>query len=179
MNKVTFVKVIVKAYFVTALVFSFSHFITAASKVGLYGVGAYSMPIAIDGLALVGMIMRSRDFDDATNRIGLWMQMICGTASLAVNVFAGNTRGESVQGATWVLLYIVLESLVGKIRSRAAAVVAQTSAFLAECRHPRTCSTVEQCTRKAETAAKSARTRARKARQRKAQVRALEELVNV
>jgi len=189
MRKVTAVKAIVKLYFVTALSFSFTHFIHAAEKVGLHGLGAWSMPFAVDGLAVVGMVMRSKDFDDNTNKIGLWLQMVCGSLSLAVNIFAGNTVGESIQGATWVALYVLMESVAGKIKSRkstedaqaiadAEATIAAASAWLTACTHPTTCTSEAQCQSKTAASVKRSKTMARKARQSKAQAAALATLVN-
>jgi len=189
MRKVTFVKAIVKLYFITALGFSFDHFIHAAEKVGLHGIGAVSMPFAIDGLAVVGMVLRSKDFDNTTNKIGLWLQMICGTLSLAVNIYAGNTIGESIQGAVWVVLYVTLESVSGKIKSRKAvedadaiaqaeAAIAAASAWLSVCTHPTTCTSEAQCQSKTSAAVKRSKTMARKARLVKTQNAALASLVS-
>lgn len=183
MRKVSLVKAIVKTYFIAALAFSFTHFIDAAHKVGLNGWGAGSMPFAVDGLAVVGMVMRSKEFDDTTNKIGLWMQMVCGSLSLGVNIYAGNTLGESIQGATWVMMYVLLESVAGKIKSRrdtdAEAAVADAEAaiaWLAACGHPKTCESAAQCSRKTAATTKAAKTRRTKARKVAAQNRVLAEI---
>lgn len=192
-RKVSFVRLIVKAYFVTALAISFSHFIHAFNKLGLYGFGAVSMPIAIDGLAVVGMILQGKDFSKATNKIGKWMQLICGTISLSVNIFSGwGAAGAIIQGITWVTIYMVLEVVVGKIQpasidteaanaaavAEAEAIAAAASAWLANCTHPTTCTTPEQCATKIAAADKRRKTTKAKARKANAEKRMLESMVN-
>ena len=192
-KKVRFVKLVVKAYFLTALGISFSHFIHAFNKLGLYGFGAVSMPIAIDGLAIVGMVLQSDDFSVKTNKIGKWMQLICGTLSLSVNIFSGwGAPGAVIQGVTWVSIYMILEVVVGKIKPRsadteeadaaaaaqAAEALAAANAWRAGCSHPKSCATEAQCSTKKAAKAKAAKTRARAARKSKIQAEALQSLLD-
>jgi hypothetical protein len=192
-KKVRFVKLVVKAYFITALGISFSHFIHAFNKLGLYGFSAATMPIAIDGLAVVGMVLQSDDFSVKTNKIGRWMQLICGTLSLSVNIFSGwGSPGAVIQGVTWVTIYMALEVIVTKIQPRsadhaaanaeaaaqAAAALAAANAWKANCSHPTQCASEAQCSTKKAARAKAQKTINAKARNRKAQEKALQSLLD-
>jgi len=194
MFKYRLVKTIAMSYFLTALAFSFTHFIGAGQKVGLTGIGAASMPVLVDGLALVGMVLRSKYFDDYTNKIGLRMQLVCGTLSLAVNIYAGHTIGERIQGAAWVTAYLYLESVVSKIKTRAATLAARNAdneadalrqaqaaldaanAWMSACNHPTSCGSADQCSKKSAATAKAAKTRTAKARKLAQQNKVLAEI---
>ena len=189
-------KLISKGYLVGALGISFSHFIHAFNKLGLYGFDAVTMPIAVDGLALFGVLLQTtgpKGFSKRTNTIGRWLQLVCGSLSLMVNIFSGwGSPGAMIQGATWVIIYMMMELIVSRIKpssadtneaAEAAAAAAQAiidaaSAFLATCNHPTTCKSADQCTAKKAAAQKRNKTVARKARQAKAEQKVLESMMN-
>lgn len=182
-------KVISKGYLVGALGISFSHFIHAFNKLGLYGAGAVSMPIAIDGLALFGVLLQHKSFAQETRTVGRWLQMVCGSLSLAVNIFSGwGSPGAVIQGATWVIIYMMMELIVSKIKpasadtkaaadkaeAEAQAILDAAYAFRTSCTHPTACVTAEQCTTKVAASAKRAKTVKRNARKVATEKRVLE-----
>lgn len=185
-------KVISKGYLLGALSISFSHFIHAFNKLGLEGFGAVSMPFAVDGLALFGVLLQHKSFSQDTRKIGRWLQMICGSLSLAVNVYSGwGSAGAVIQGATWVVIYMMMELIVSKIRlasadaaaadaaaiAEAEAIAAAASAWLTACSHPTTCTTPEQCATKTAAADKRRKTAKRNARKAAAEKRVLENMI--
>lgn len=115
------VATIVRLYMIGALAISFDHIITAAGMLGLHGWQAYTVPFAIDGFAVLGMIGRSARFAESTQRTGLKLQAAAGTLSLAANIYAGHTRGEQIYGALIVTAFIVAEWYAGKLRPAPAA----------------------------------------------------------
>lgn len=178
-------RVISKGYLIGALAISFSHFIHAFNKLGLQGFGAVSMPIAVDGLAIFGVLLQHKSFAQETRTIGRWLQLVCGSLSLAVNVYSGwGSAGAVIQGATWVIIYMMMELIVAKIKPASADVAAANAAAIAEaeaiaiaanawlsaCTHPTTCTTAQQCASKT----KTQKTRAGNTRKAKAEKRVLE-----
>lgn len=117
MNKVKIVQAIVKLYFVGALAGSFVHIISAAEKLGLSGWEAWSTPFMIDGLALIGMVLRSEDFSTATRKLGFRVQLIMGAFSLVANVYAAKSVGGVIYGIMIVALYIAAEWITDRIES--------------------------------------------------------------
>lgn len=117
MNKVKIVQTIVKLYFVGALAGSFVHIISAAEKLGLSGWEAWSTPFMIDGLALIGMVMRLNDFSIATRTLGFRVQMVMGALSLVANVYAAKNIGGVIYGVLIVALYIASEGISERMES--------------------------------------------------------------
>lgn len=111
MTKTTITKAIVKGYFVAALAASFTHLIAAAHKGGLEGWEAWSVPFMIDGIAILGLIMRGTEFDTRTRKIGFRVQCGAGFLSLLGNVFAAHNIGGAVYGVGVVALFILAEWL--------------------------------------------------------------------
>jgi hypothetical protein len=118
MSKFSLVKVIVKLYFIGALAVSFTHIIEASHKLDLHGWQSWTTPFAIDGIAVIGMVMRSEAFSSATRRLGFRVQITAGILSLACNVFAGDTLGERIYGVLIVALFVFSEWLSDRIESR-------------------------------------------------------------
>lgn len=179
-KKVKTVRAIARTYFGGALVGSFIHIVTAAEKLGGHGVEAYATPFMIDGLAVIGMVMRSPDFSERTNKIGFRVQCVMGALSLAMNVYAAHSLFGVLFGVAIVGMFVFAEWLTDQIEGRGAdalreaeATVNAASAFLANCSHPTTCTTAAKCASKT----KASKTRTRKARQLKAQNRALQSLM--
>jgi hypothetical protein len=115
LNKVQAVRGITKLYFVAALAGSFTHIITAAHKTGLVGWEAWSTPFMIDGLAVIGMVMRSEAFSQTTRRTGLRVQAVMGLVSLVANVYAASTVGGVLYGVAVVALFLAAEWLTGQL----------------------------------------------------------------
>jgi len=117
-KKVRIVKTIVKAYFVGALAGSFAHIVTAAEKLGGQGVEALAAPFMIDGLAIIGMVMRSDDFSKRTNKIGFILQCVMGAFSLTMNVIAANSLYGVLFGVALVSCFVLAEWLKDQIEGR-------------------------------------------------------------
>lgn len=137
MNKVTAIKLIVRIYFFAAIAGSFTHIIDAAAKTGLTGWEQYATPFMIDGLAIIGLIMRGDEFSRRTRKLGLTTQIIMGTFSLIANVYAAKTIGGVMFGVAIVALFLAAEYLSDNIESvtvdqAAAAAAAQAAAEAAE-----------------------------------------------
>ncbi len=147
MNKVSAVKVIAKAYFFGAIAISFIHLVEAARKGGLNGYESYTVPFMIDGIAIIGLIMRGKEFSMATRKTGFKVQVGAGALSLAGNVFAAHNLGGAVYGIGIVLLFLMAEWLSDNIKSADVDRVA------------------EQATKRQAAAQKAAATRKRNARQ--------------
>lgn len=169
------VQAIVKIYFVAAVAGSFTHIIESASKLGLTGWEMWSTPFMIDGLAIIGMVMRSEQFSRDTQRSGLRTQIGAGVISLAANVYAASTIGGYIFGVGIVVLFLVAESLSNKIESAeadaardAAAKAAALAAALADKR--------SAASRKAAETKK--RNAAAKAKRRKQETKILEEMIS-
>lgn len=96
-------------YMPGALAISFGHILDAGHMLGLTGWQAWTAPFFIDGFALIGMVMRGRNFDPATRRFGLQLQAVAGLGSLAANIAAGHTIGERIYGALVVAGLVVAE----------------------------------------------------------------------
>jgi len=116
-NKVKIVQAIVKLYFIGALAGSFVHIISAAEKLGLSGWESWSTPFMIDGLALIGMVLRSEDFSEATRKLGFRVQMVMGAFSLVANVYAAKSIGGVIYGVMIVALYIAAEWITDRVES--------------------------------------------------------------
>jgi hypothetical protein len=112
---------IVRLYMLGALTISSGHIITATGLLGLHGWQATTVPFAVDGFAVLGMIGRSARFADSTQRTGLRLQAVAGLLSLACNVYAGRTLGERLYGALIVTAFVVAEWYAGKLRPAPAA----------------------------------------------------------
>lgn len=117
MNKVQIIKYITKAYFFAAMAASFTHLITAAEKAGLQGWEMWSVPFMIDGIAIIGLIMRGTEFSNATRKIGFRVQIGAGVLSLLGNVYAATNLGGAVYGVAVVALFILAEWLSDRIQS--------------------------------------------------------------
>lgn len=118
MSKVRTIHLITFLYFLGALGFSFMHLVHAGHKLDLATSEAYSLPFFIDGLALIGIVLRSgSEFSKATRKLGLKVQITMGTISLAGNVFAAHNIGGMIYGVMIVTLYIFAEWLTGKVES--------------------------------------------------------------
>lgn len=116
------IKIIVRLYFLGALAVSFCHIIESSHKVGLTGWQAITTPFAIDGIAVIGMVMRSESFSKATRKLGFRVQVTAGLLSLVCNVFAGSTAGERIYGVMIVALFVFSEWLSDRLESAAVDV---------------------------------------------------------
>lgn len=159
MDRVKVIRGIVKMYFVAAIAGSFTHIIEAAFKIGLTGWEAWSTPFMIDGLAIVGMTMRSNTFSRVTRKLGLRVQGTMGVLSLTANVYAARNIGGVIYGVAIVTLFLAAEWLAGHLEG-------------AEVDQAR-----ELQEKRSQAAQKAAATRKRNATKRKRETKVLEDML--
>jgi hypothetical protein len=116
MNKVAIVRNISRGYFFLALAVSFLHLIHAAHKGGLDW-EAWLVPFMVDGIAVMGVVLRGEEFAKRTRKIGFRTQVVAGTLSLAGNVYAAHNAGGVVLGTAVVVLFVFAEWLTDQIES--------------------------------------------------------------
>lgn len=131
MTKVNIVKAIVKLYFLGALTGSFIHLVAAAHKGGLT-YEAYAVPFMVDGIAIIGMVMRGEEFSKRTRKIGFRTQLVAGMLSLAGNMYAAHNIAGMAFGAGIVILYIAAEKLSDVIESAEVDVIAEAERIARE-----------------------------------------------
>lgn len=177
MNKVSIIKLIVRLYFAGAIAGSFAHIITAAGKLGGHGIEAYAVPFMIDGVAIIGMVMRSADFCKRTNRIGFRVQCVMGAFSLAMNVYAARNLFGVLFGIAIVALFVFSEWLSDQIDP--ASVDSREADAQAIAAAEQAVRDAEQAiaAKKAAAVAKGQATRRRNARVKAQQAKALEALI--
>lgn len=129
MNKVSIAKLISRGYFLLALVVSFLHLVHAGFKGGLTW-ESYLIPFMVDGIAVMGVMLRGEEFAKRTRKIGFRTQIAAGMLSLAGNLFAAHNAGGMVLGAAVVVLFVFAEWLTDQIES-AEAEAAREAAELA------------------------------------------------
>jgi len=195
-RKVKVVRAIVKLYFLGALTGSFIHIVTASHKLGGEGIEAWATPFMIDGVAIIGMIMRSHDFSDRSNRIGFRVQCVMGAFSLTMNVYAAHSLFGVLFGIAIVALFVFVEWLHDQIEARetanavaeaeeakriadeAQAIADAANAWITACTHPTKCDSAEQCAKKTVAATKRSRTVASKKRKAAAEAKVLAGMLN-
>jgi hypothetical protein len=125
---VTAVATLVMVY---ALFVSADHISHVAHLIGLTGYQASTFFVLIDIPALVGKALRLKYFATSTRRTGLRLMIASGTLSLLCNVASGwfgGGAGPAAHGAFVVLMFLVLENVVTKIKPAAAVTRAKNAA---------------------------------------------------
>lgn len=110
-----------KAYFFGAMAISAIHTVHSFEKMGLDTGEQYLTPLAIDGVAFFALGLQSKKYDDRTNRIGLRLQIGAGLAQLTANIFAASSLGGLVLGILVVGIYLLMEIITPKIKTRVQA----------------------------------------------------------
>jgi hypothetical protein len=128
MNQVSIVKGIVRGYFAGALALSATHTIHSFEKLGLDTGEQYVTPLAIDGIAILGLIMRGEKWSTDTRKIGLRIQIGAGALQLAANVYAASSTGGMILGVLVVALYLLAEWLSGRMVTRDSELAAEALA---------------------------------------------------
>lgn len=111
---------VVKGYFFGALGVSAMHVVESFEKLGLNDGEQYLTPFAIDGIAVLGLVLRSTKWSTHTRKMGLRLQLGAGTLSLAANVYAGSSLGGRIFGVLTVALFLVAEAVKGRMETRAS-----------------------------------------------------------
>lgn len=149
-----------KGYFFGAMALSAIHTVHSFEKLGLDTGEQWVTPLAIDGLAFFALGLQSKRYADSTNKIGLRLQIGAGIAQLAANVFAASSIGGMVLGIIVVGIYLLMEAIGPRIKTRAEQEAAEAAIKATQ-----------------EREAKNAAARSRRATK-KAEVQALENLLN-
>jgi hypothetical protein len=153
----TAVTVIATLIMVYALYVSRDHITHVALLIGLGGYQASTLFVLIDLPALVGKAMQLRYFAAATRRSGKRLMWMSGSLSFAFNVTSGwfgGGVGPAAYGAFVVVMFLVMENAITKIKPAAAVTKARNAA---------NDETPAQPTKRQVAARKAAATRARNA----------------
>jgi len=113
--------IVVYTFMVAAAAISAFDIVHLAEKYGVPAPISYTAPLFIDGLAWLGKIGRSKDFEESTRSAGLKLMAFGGLLSLAANVTVGETVGLKVYGALVVTGFIVAEWYSAKLEAKTAA----------------------------------------------------------
>jgi hypothetical protein len=107
------------------------HITHIAHWIGLGGYQAATLFILIDLPAVIGRVLQTRYFANSTKRVGRRLTYSSGALSLACNVGSGiitGSPGVAGYGAFIVVMFMVLESVVTKIKPAAAVTRAKNAA---------------------------------------------------
>lgn len=117
------VTIVAGAIMVYALYVSRDHITHVARLIGLTGYQAETLFVLIDIPALVGKTLRTKYFAASTRRTGLRLMIASGTLSLVCNVASGwfgGGIGPAGYGVFVVMMFLVMENVVTKIKPAAA-----------------------------------------------------------
>ena len=121
---------------VTALIMAYALFVSrdhityVAHLIHLTGYQASTLFVFIDLPALIGKVLQLKYFAVSTHKIGRKLMVATGTLSLVCNVvagFFGGGYGPAGYGAFIVVMFVVLESVIVKIRPAAAVTRAKNA----------------------------------------------------
>lgn len=124
---VTTAVTLVMAY---ALFVSREHITHVAHAIGVPGWQAETAFILVDLPALIGRVLQMKYFAPTTQRTGRRLTYLSGTLSLACNVGSGvilGKPGAAAWGAFVVMMFVILEGVIAKIKP-AAKVTRQRNA---------------------------------------------------
>lgn len=124
---VTIVSGLIMVY---ALIVSADHISHVAHLIGLIGYQAATLFVLIDLPALVGKVLRLKYFAASTRRTGLKLMVASGILSLLCNVSSGlfeGGLGPAGYGAFVVVMFLVMENVVTKIKPAASVARAKNA----------------------------------------------------
>lgn len=122
---------------VTALIMAYALFVSrdhityVAFLIGLTGYQANTLFVFIDLPALIGKVLQLKYFAVSTKRMGRNLMIATGTLSLVCNVVAGlfgGGYGPAGYGAFIVMMFVILEAVIVKIKPAAAVTRAKNAA---------------------------------------------------
>jgi hypothetical protein len=105
----TTINVVIWMFLIAAALLSSTHIVQTGQRLGL-GWEAWTLPMFVDGIALVGKVSMLKRFSRAFRRSGFRLLMLGGTLSLACNVYAGENLGQRIFGVLVVAGFMLLES---------------------------------------------------------------------
>lgn len=127
----TAVIIVVSLVMFYALFVSREHITEVATWLGVPGWQAQTAFILVDLPALVGKVLQTKYFSHSTRKVGTRLTYFSGALSLICNVGAGiihHSYGAAGWGAFVVVMFLVLESVVVKIKPAAAVTRAKNAA---------------------------------------------------
>lgn len=123
--------VVISLVMIYALFVSREHITEVAHWLGVPGWQAETAFILVDLPALVGKVLQLKYFSHSTRKVGTKLTYLSGAISLACNIGAGvilGSFGAAGWGAFVVVMFLVLESVVVKIKPAAAVTRAKNAA---------------------------------------------------
>lgn len=119
-NMLTVIRMVVWAFLAATAVISSTHIVDSGLRLGL-GWESWTLPMFIDGIALVGKLSMLPRFSPAFRKSGFRLLMVGGVLSLAANIYAGHNLGQRVFGVIVVVGFMLLESHAAKADRTAIA----------------------------------------------------------
>jgi len=122
---------VVSMIMVLALYVSKDHITDVAHRIGLVGYQAETLFVLIDVVALIGKVLQLKYFAASTRKVGKRLMIAAGVISLTCNVASGwlsGGYGPAGYGVFVVVLFLVLESVVLKIKPAASVTRAKNAA---------------------------------------------------
>lgn len=107
-------KLITRLFMIGTAAVSFTHIVTVGERMGL-GWEAWTVPFLVDGIAVLGLVGRSRRFAPATRTAGLVLVTTGGALSLTCNVMAGHNLGTKLYGVLIVGGFMLTEWYSAKL----------------------------------------------------------------
>jgi uncharacterized membrane protein len=125
------VTAVVSLIMVLALYVSRDHITDVAYRIGLTGYQAETLFALVDVVALIGKVLQLKYFAASTRKVGRRLMIGAGIASLVCNVASGwlsGGYGPAGYGVFVVVLFLVLENVLTKIKPAAAVTRAKNAA---------------------------------------------------
>lgn len=122
---------VVTLLMVYALFVSRDHITDVGYRIGLHGYQAESLFVLVDVVALIGKALMLKYFSPATRNMGRNLMITSGLLSLVCNVASGwlsGGYGTAGYGVFIVVMFLVLENVVTKIKPSAAVTRAKNAA---------------------------------------------------
>lgn len=124
------VTIAVSLVMVYALYVSMDHITHVAHWIGVPGWQAATAFLLVDLPALIGKVLQMKYFAASTRRVGRRLTYFSGSLSLVCNVGSGlilGSYGAAGWGAFVVIMFLVLESVITKIKPAAAVTRAKNA----------------------------------------------------
>jgi len=168
---ITVIRTVVRLYYFGGLAGSFHNLVHAGERGGLGGL-SWVVPFMVDGVAVVGFVMRWEYFSKHTRKVGMGWLVSGGTLSLIGNVYAASNIGLAALGVAFVMFYILGEIFSSPKHVQPATVDADAEKARAAAEL-----VAAAAERKAAGVRKGQQTRRRNARIKAAETRLIEEMV--
>lgn len=114
------IRIVVWVFLAATAVISSTHIVDSGQRLGL-GWESWTLPMFIDGIALVGKLSMLPRFSASFRKSGFRLLMVGGVLSLAANIYAGHNLGQRAFGVIVVVGFMLLESHATKADRTAIA----------------------------------------------------------